>query len=69
MTTLDLAARYRVPMDSGLLGGLNIIAAVQNVLNAKPDVITTDVSYYVPYDSTNYSAIGRFVSLTISKTW
>ena len=69
MTTLDLALRYRVPSGSGLFGGLDIIAAAQNVLNAKPDVIETDTSYYVPYDSTNYSAIGRFVSLTISKTW
>jgi len=29
----------------------------------------TDQVHYAPYDSTNYSAIGRFVGVTLTKRW
>jgi outer membrane receptor protein involved in Fe transport len=69
MTTLDLTVRYHAPQRTGPLYGIDILASVQNALDAKPSIIATDASYFPPYDSTNYSAIGRFVSLTISKAW
>lgn len=39
-----------------------------NLLNAKPAVIRNTSAYEPTYDSTNYSVVGRFLSLTLSKT-
>lgn len=69
VTTLDLTAHYRFSETSGVLHGVDIVGSVQNVFNAKPDQIATNAPYFPPYDSTNYSAIGRFLSLTVSKAW
>lgn len=69
MTTIDLAVRFETPRGGGLLGGLEFVLAAENVLNARPDPIRTTLYYDTPYDSTNYSAVGRFISLGVSKTW
>src|SRR3546814_3247098 len=61
MTTLDLTARYRTE-GSGLTGGLDVTLGIQNLFNDKPDPIT-GIFLDAPYDSTNYSPIGRYVSL------
>lgn len=68
MTTLDLSARYRFERP-GLLHGLELQVAVQNVFDDKPDPIATTLFFDKPYDSTNYSPVGRFVSVTIRKKW
>jgi outer membrane receptor protein involved in Fe transport len=68
MTTFDLSARYRTK-EGGPLGGLELVASVQNLLNATPSPIATTLLYDAPYDSTNYSPVGRFVSLSVSKKW
>lgn len=67
MTPVDLTLRYRG--DSGLLRGFDLIASVQNLFNAKPSPIATSLFYDTPYDSTNYSPLGRFVSLSVSRKW
>ncbi len=67
MTTLDLVARYRTN-GSGLLGGLDLTLGVQNLFNDKPDAIA-GLYLEAPYDSTNYSPVGCFVSLSIAKRW
>lgn len=69
MTTLDLAFRYRATAQSSWAHGLELSLAVQNLLNAKPKIIATENIYDAPYDTTNYSAIGRFASFTVSKRW
>lgn len=69
MTTLDLTARYRVENGPRAFNNMELILTAQNILNDKPSIIRTSVPYSTPYDSTNYSAIGRFVSFTISKRW
>jgi outer membrane receptor protein involved in Fe transport len=66
--TLDLTARIK-PRTSGVLGGLDVTLAVQNALNGKPPIIRNGGGNDLPYDATNYSSIGRFVSLTIAKAW
>lgn len=68
MTTLDLTARYRFT-GGGLLGGTEIALSAMNLFNAKPDQIATALFSQTPYDSTNYSPIGRFLSVSISKKW
>ena len=69
MTMLDVSGQYRFGHDVRLLAGSEILIAIQNLNNAKPDRIMTTASYYAPYDSTNYSAVGRTISLTFSKHW
>lgn len=69
MTSFDLTARYRLPDGPSLLRGLDLVLSVQNIFNAKPDRIATTLPFDAPYDSTNYSPIGRFVSLAVAKRW
>jgi len=67
MTPIDLTMRYRG--DSGLLRGFDFIASVQNLFNEKPSPIATSLFYDTPYDSTNYSPLGRFVSVSVTRKW
>lgn len=67
-TTVDLTGRYRFDTSSRL-NGFEFSLSVLNAFDAKPDLIKTAAAYYTNYDSTNYSAIGRFVGLTVSRSW
>lgn len=67
MTPIDLTARYRTGR-TGLLGGFDIALSVQNLFNEKPGTIIGQF-YEAPYDSTNYSPVGRYISLSIAKSW
>lgn len=68
-TTVDTTLGYEFAADSGALEGASIVLSAQNLLNREPPLHTTAVATFVPYDATNYSAIGRFVSITIRKAW
>ena len=63
MATLDLTGRIKI----GNLAELSLSAL--NVFNAKPDQTTVASPGETPFDSTNYSAIGRFLSVTLSRNW
>ncbi|MFT3791448.1 MAG: TonB-dependent receptor [Rudaea sp.] len=65
MTTLDLVADYAA--DVGQLKGLGFNVSVLNVFNQRPPFLMPIQPYYVNYDSTNYSALGRVVSVAITK--
>lgn len=69
MTTFDLTASYAVPRGRGVLGGVRVTVSAQNLFNAKPDTIAIDAGYEAPYDSTNYSPLGRLLSIALSKSW
>lgn len=67
-TTFDATLRYATGQRSGVLSGLEFTLAAQNLFNQNPPIYTPDlIGYAVPYDSTNYSAVGRFLSFSISK--
>lgn len=66
-TTFDAAVRYAPGGEHGPLAGLEITLSAQNIFNRPPPLYTPDLDTAAPYDSTNYSPIGRFVSLSISK--
>jgi iron complex outermembrane receptor protein len=68
MTTVDLAARRNLP-GRGVLSGLTIAISALNLLNAKPAVIRETDPTQPPYDSTNYSAVGRLISISLTKKW
>jgi len=69
MTTVDLTARLRSMETSGITRGLDVVLTAQNLFNVKPAPISNPLQYDNPYDSTNYSPIGRFIALSISKSW
>lgn len=68
--SVDLSALYSLGADS-VLGALDIALTARNILNSRPPYAAPSggYSYYVNYDSTNYSPIGRFVSLSLTKKW
>jgi len=68
-TTLDTTVNYDTGEHAGVFSGLTFGLSVQNMLNRAPPLYTAAVATNVPYDATNYSAIGRFVSVSISKRW
>lgn len=69
MTTVDLGVQYKVEKEGSVLDGLSLGLSVENLLNAMPDPIAATQYYDTPYDSTNYSPVGRFVAFEISKKW
>lgn len=67
--TLDLAVRYVViggPQDAPALA---VSLVVNNVFNAAPRAIGQTGPTDTPYDSTNYSPIGRFIALGLTRHW
>ncbi|RXR07052.1 TonB-dependent receptor [Pseudoxanthomonas composti] len=69
-TTLDATLSYRTGERAGVLSGLDLQLAATNLLDWEPPRYATISPEYVPpYDSTNYSAIGRFVGVSVSRHW
>ncbi len=68
MTTLDLTALYAAPSTEGWLKGVSSSLSVQNVTNEQPPYARIAPGLHT-YDPTNYSAIGRFVTLSVTKSW
>ncbi|KAF1716849.1 TonB-dependent receptor [Pseudoxanthomonas yeongjuensis] len=68
-TTIDTALGYDAGERANALSGLTFGLSIQNLLNREPPLYTVRNANFVPYDATNYSAIGRFVSVSISKRW
>jgi outer membrane receptor protein involved in Fe transport len=69
MTIFDITGRLRSGATSGPMRGLEATLTIQNVFNAKPARIATSLPSDAPYDSTNYSPVGRFVALSLLKKW
>jgi iron complex outermembrane receptor protein len=68
-TTFDATLRYLTGQSTGALSGIEVALSAQNLLNRAPPFYVPLAPQNPPYDSTNYSAIGRFVSLSVSKRW
>ncbi len=65
MTTIDLVLDYAA--DSTSMGGLGFNLAIMNAFNQRPPLLRPTLPFYVNYDSTNYSSLGRVVNLTVTK--
>lgn len=63
----DLVAK--VSGTDGIFRGADLTLAVSNLFNRKPETIRTSSLIDPPYDSTNYPALGRVISATITKRW
>lgn len=68
-TSVDLAARIASPAKSGLLANADLLLSVQNATDVKPAIIRNSTVTDPPYDTANYSVVGRTVSLTLAKKW
>ena len=68
-TTFDATLRYETAPGQGALSGVEIDLSAQNLFNRAPPLYTPSSPTYEPYDSTNYSAIGRYVSVSVAKHW
>lgn len=67
MTTADFAVTVR-PRWSGWKG-FEATLAVENITNVWPTIVKQPVMGYSPFDSTNYSPIGRKIAFTITNKW
>lgn len=68
--TADIALRYTAIAGSSRdEAGLALSLVINNAFNRKPQVIRTTGPTDTPYDSTNFSPIGRFVALGLSRRW
>jgi iron complex outermembrane recepter protein len=65
--TADLFLGYAIPARSGALRDVTLSLAVQNLFDTQPPYLAA-APYVEPYDSTNYSPIGRFVAVSIAKS-
>lgn len=67
-TTFDATLRYATDPRNGAFSGLELALSAQNLFNRDPPLYRA-VLDRLPYDSTNYSAIGRFLLFSVSKHW
>lgn len=67
--TLDVNALVRAGTEQGPLGKVEFMVSVLNLLNEKPHFVLQSSTNAAPYDSTNESAVGRFVRASIRKVW
>lgn len=67
--TVDLSASLRTAANSGPLRGVELRLSALNVLDEKPHHVRNQFPEAAPYDSTNESPVGRFVSASIQKAW
>lgn len=63
LTTLDVTGRLRIG------SGTEVSLSALNIFNAKPKAIFTTSPFDAPFDTTNGSAAGRFLSLTVRHDW
>jgi len=68
-TTFDATLRYDTGARDDAWSNLALELSAQNLLNRAPPLYVVTSRTNAPYDSTNYSAVGRFLSLSVSKHW
>ncbi|WP_390550828.1 TonB-dependent receptor plug domain-containing protein [Qipengyuania sp. MTN3-11] len=67
--TLDLGFSYEIIEGADRDPGLEVSLTIQNVFDDEPEVIAITGPNDTPYDSTNYSPIGRFIAFGIRRHW
>lgn len=65
--TADLYVGLRSGDAEGLLSNLEVSLSVENLFNTRPPYLRA-APFVEAYDSTNYSPVGRFVALSVSKS-
>ncbi|WP_282276317.1 TonB-dependent receptor [Stenotrophomonas sp. PS02297] len=68
-TTLDLVLQYATARRRSAGTGFDLAFSIQNLFDRAPPLYRPMAITDAPYDSTNYSAVGRFPSITASWRW
>jgi outer membrane receptor protein involved in Fe transport len=70
-TTVDATISYSFSQRSGFGKGMRMSLSASNLFDRNPPYAASPSRYVtgIYFDSTNYSAIGRFISFTLSKSW
>lgn len=71
-TTFDATLRYGITTDAERQRGWEFALSLQNMLDRSPPLYApppASASSLAPYDSANYSPVGRFVSASVSRHW
>jgi outer membrane receptor protein involved in Fe transport len=68
-TTFDVTLRYDTGMRDDMWSDFAFELSAQNLFDRAPPLYSPTSLTYAPYDSTNYSAVGRFLSFSVSKHW
>lgn len=66
-TTVDATVRYGLDRRGDPWSGWDFALSAQNLLNRAPPLYQPLDPTWVPYDSTNYSAVGRFLSVSVTR--
>lgn len=66
-TTLDANLRYSLDDSAGSRSGWDFVLSAQNLLDRAPPLHPTLDPSWAPYDSTNYSAIGRYLGVSVAR--
>lgn len=66
-TTFDLQLGYTAPAHSGWLDGFTLSVVAQNLFDQAPPFYDSPIG--AGYDAANADALGRFVSLQLTKRW
>ncbi len=67
--TVDLTAQIAVGAAPDRPSAFDLTLVVNNLLDDRPPLIRTTGSSDTPYDLTNYSPIGRFLGVKVSRKW
>lgn len=65
VATIDVGLSYSLTGDESRRPGVDLTLNAQNILNEKPQEIEQTFPTDTPYDSTNFSPIGRFITLGV----
>ncbi len=68
-TTIDVTLRYATGERDDALSGLEFSLSAENLLDEAPPYYAVTQVDAPPYDSTNYSPIGRYLSVSVAKRW
>lgn len=66
-TTADANLRYSLDDSVGARSGWDFVLSAQNLFDRPPPLHPTLDPSWAPYDSTNYSAIGRYLSVSVAR--
>lgn len=67
--TFDLAVNWDAIPGPATKPGLRLALVINNLFDVKPPAIRTTGPTDTPYDSTNYSPIGRFIAVGVTRSW
>ncbi|HKT73091.1 MAG TPA: TonB-dependent receptor [Steroidobacteraceae bacterium] len=67
-TTIDATAKYLFNSEHGPLADASVMLTVTNLFDKSPPLVANPI-YGINFDGANANALGRFISIELSKRW